>query len=163
MLGAIAFLKACMQQGIEPLDMLTIAGLKKAMAQGGGIMFWLPVPKRVIMDYYSWLGKDRDGSMFVALDAELYSEVIALAMKTERARQRAIARLMAVLAHEAGHIVMKHVEGDKFVCELGRFRLAQKRKNAQEWGAWLFAEILRGLVLADLSYAKIPDEVPLYV
>lgn len=153
---AISFLRAAEVEGISPIDLLRIGKLLKAIHAATGIDGCMPMSRKTIFDYPSWLGQWRSGELpFMALDASLYTT--ARTQNSWQSNDRAGSVLLAILGHEAGHEMMREGQKRSFIIDMGTWLAAKRESLFSEAQAWLFAGMLRAFVFADIGSSKTPD------
>jgi len=150
---------------VTPTDFLKPGALNRAMWAVAKINGWMPVSRKTIQGYASWLGcwRSVQAGLQIAVDAELWQEVHTT--KLYSAHTRAQSKFLAITAHEIGHILMRP-EGERieYVQDMASWAggLAPPESLLAEADAWLFAGFLRAFVFADIGSAGRPDSVHMY-
>jgi hypothetical protein len=152
----LRFLDEAQRVDVSPVDLMRPGCLQKAIRAATPIDNCLPVSRKLIWEYASWLGQwSNGGNPFIAVDASIYpSERLINALQPT---DRAGSRLLAVLAHEAGHELMSTGKR-KFVRNMGYWLAAEEESLHSEATGWLFSGMLRAFVFADVGSSARPDQ-----
>jgi len=161
------------QDEFTPGKLLSLGAMFKAARTLARIESAFLVRPQELFGYRAWLtrfpglGPDPDpeqhlGPFVVAVDSTIWEAIQKAGLNTGPVRDRLLAKSLAVVMHEVAHVVLDHVQHDRFSRAAPSVALwyAERRSLDQEFEAWLYSGFLRAFVFAEIGGEKRPDRVP---